>query len=354
MPAGGAPMDGADRAENRGNMRARRGSVLTSKNSIIGAVPGAVAGALILFLFPGGLPLRILAAGLALLVGYALGVIVTSHSRGLDDSIYILRLREELRASQNHLMENATFESLGAYLEIAAHQMKEPLDGVLQGVESLSGDAALPEGPRQAISALRKEAGVLHETLRHLAVYSMSKPGRAPFSVNTLVRQAILLCRHRAEEKRIRFEERYAVIPPVFGPAGRIGGALLNIIVNAVEAMPNEGGTIVIETAHEGDHVTATVRDGGIGIRPEHLGKIFDPFFTTKPEKSATGLGLWAARQSLDIIGADLRVKSSPHEGTEMTVVFKQAAPLRPGREGTTYPPELSENTAEENGRRIA
>ncbi len=69
MPAGGAPMDGADRAENRGNMRARRGSVLTSKNSLIGAVPGAVAGALILFLFPGGLPLRILAAGLALLVG---------------------------------------------------------------------------------------------------------------------------------------------------------------------------------------------------------------------------------------------------------------------------------------------
>ena len=134
----------------------------------------------------------------------------------------------------------------------------------------------------------------------------------------------------------------------------RVHQALFNIIVNAVEAMPFGGGTIVVETAHENDRVIARVRDSGIGIRPEHLSRIFEPFFTTKPEKRGVGLGLWAARQMLDIVGADVTVNSTPLQGTEVTLNFPQAAPLRPGREGELHPPELPTNTADDRGRRIA
>ena len=194
----------------------------------------------------------------------------------------------------------------------------------------------------------------LNETLRHLAGYALSKPGRAPFSVNVLLHEAILLCRRRAAEKQIAFEERYGVLPPVMGSATRVHQAIFNIIVNAVEAMPFGGGTIVVETIHENDRVIARVRDGGIGIRPEHLSHIFEPFFTTKREKKGVGLGLWAARQMLDIVGADIAVKSTPLQGTEVALSFPQAAPLRPGREGESHPPELPRNTADVGDRRIA
>src|SRR5258706_6186966 len=132
------------------------------------------------------------------------------------------------------------------------------------------------------------------------------------------------------------------------GPATRIHQEIVNFIVNAVGAMPFGGGTIVVTTSHENERVVARVRDTGIGIRPEHLPRIFEPFFTTKPEKKSAGLGLWAARQMLDIIGADMAVTSTPFKGTEVTLVFRQAAPIRAGREGTTHPPELPRNTADD------
>ena len=293
------------------------------------------------------------AAGIAIAC-YLVGVVLAYRDQEGADLEYILRLREELRLSQDHIMETASFESLGAYLEIAAHQIREPLQAVQAGVDSLATEASLAGQARAALEGLRQKVGTLQGSLRHLAAYTLTRPGRAPFSVNHLLRDAIRLCRHRAEEKKIVFAERYAVIPPVFGPAGRVEQALLSVVINAIEAMPFGGGTILVETAHENDRVAARVRDGGIGIKPECLPHIFEPFFTTKPEKSGVGLGLWAARQTFDLIGADVSVRSAPFQGTEVTILFPQAAPLRPGREGTNHPPELQRNTAGESDRRIA
>jgi two-component system NtrC family sensor kinase len=285
---------------------------------------------------------------------YGIGVLIAHRRRAIADARALLEVQEELRFSQDHIMTNETYRSLSAYLEIAAHQMKEPLRALSTGLDALAAETGLTEEAQKRVGALKTHMENLNGTLRHLAGYSLTRPGRAPFSVNILLRESILLCRRRAAEKKILFEERYAVVPPVMGSAMRVQQALFNVIVNAVEAMPFGGGTIVVETAHENDRVVARVRDQGIGIRPDHLPRIFEPFFTTKPEKNGVGLGLWAARQMLDIIGADITVKSAPLQGTEVGISFPQAAPLRPGREGTAHPPELGKNTADDRDRRIA
>jgi signal transduction histidine kinase len=201
---------------------------------------------------------------------------------------------------------------------------------------------------------VRAECEALSRALGPLAVYSLTRPARAPFSVNTLLQEAIALCRHRAEEKKIVFEERYSVVPPVFGPAGRVQQALLNVVVNAIEAMPHAGGRITVETAHADGVVRATVRDAGIGIRPEHQARIFEPFFTTKPQGGGSGLGLWVAREALRPIDAGIEVTSAPHRGTEVAITFPASAPLSTGRAGTEHPPEIGRNTADEGDRRIA
>jgi signal transduction histidine kinase len=336
-------------------MRRRRASTWTSRAAIAGALGGAAVAAAARI--PAGAD-GVLSGALAVLgpivAGYAVGVIAAHRRREAEDIAYILRLREELRASQDHIMESATFRSLGTYLEIAAHQLREPLNRLAAGVQGLAADVALPEPLQRAVAGLSTQLEAVQGVLRHLSSYALTRPARAPFDVNDLLREAILLVRHRAEEKAIVFEERYAVVPPVFGPASRVQQAVLNVIVNAVEAMPFGGGTIRVETAHEGDRVTARVRDGGIGVRPEHLPRVLDPFFTTKPERSGVGLGLWATKQALDLIGADIALTSVPLQGTEVVMSFPQAAPVRAGREGADHPPELPLNTADERGRQIA
>jgi signal transduction histidine kinase len=319
----------------------------------IPAVYGAVAGmamAVSAWFLPGPWDgaLRSAAGPALALAAYTLGVLVACRRRAIDDALLTLEMREELRLSQDHIMAGETYRSLGAYLEIASHQMQEPLRAVLGAAGSIASRAGLPEDLRKQVEALKAGTDGLAGTLHHLAGYALARPGRAPFSVNVLLHEAILLCRRRAAEKKIVIEERYGAVPPVMGPAARIHQAIFNIIVNAVEAMPFGGGTIVVATAHENERVIARICDSGIGIRPEHLPRIFEPFFTTKPEKKSVGLGLWAARQMLDIIGADITVKSAPFQGTEVTLVFRQAAPVRPGREGTVHPPELPRNTADD------
>ncbi len=326
-----------------------RRSPWVSGPAVLGAVAGMALASLAWFLTGTWDGVLRAAAGPALaFAAYVLGVLVACRRREIDDARMILEMREELRLGQDHIMAGESYRALGAYLEIASHQMKEPLQAVVGAAGAIASCAGLPEDLRGQVEALKAGTDGLAGTLRHLAGYTLARPGRAPFSVNVLLHEAILLCRRRAAEKKIVFEERYGAVPPVMGPATRIHQAIFSIIVNAVEAMPFGGGTIVVTTAHENGRVIVRVRDSGIGIRPEHLPRIFEPFFTTKPEKKSVGLGLWAARQMLDIIGADITVTSAPFQGTEVTLVFRQAAPIRPGREGTAHPPELSRNTADD------
>ena len=327
----------------------KRHSPWVSRTAAAGAVAGTTL-AVGAWLLPVAwdATLRALAGPAVALLAYTFGVLLAFRRQESDDLRTLLELREELRLSQDHIMAGETYRSLGAYLEIASHQMKEPLQAVVGAAASIAARSDLSSDLRKQVDSLKAGTDGLAGTLTHLAGYTLARPGRAPFSVNVLFREAILLCRRRAAEKNIVFEERYGDVPPVMGPAARIHQAMLNIIVNAVEAMPFGGGTIVITTTHEGERVTARVSDSGIGIRPEHQLRIFEPFFTTKPEKKSAGLGLWAARQMLDIIGADISIVSAPFKGTEVTLVFRQAAPIRPGREGTVHPPEIPRNTADD------
>jgi signal transduction histidine kinase len=332
----------------------KRSSAWLSRSAIAGTAGGALLAAALRLAGMEGAPLAMLPLLGLIAAGYAIGVLITFRRRAAEDLAYILRLREELRASQEHIMENATFRSLGAYLEIAAHQLRDPLQKLTAGVQGLAADVALPGEVRESVAAARGQLDAAQQVLRHLTAYTLTRPARAPFNVNDLLKESILLVRHRAEEKKIRFEESYAVVPPVFGPASRVQQAIFNVVVNALEAMPFGGGSIQIATSYENDRVIARVRDSGIGVKPEHAARVFDPFFTTKPEKNGVGLGLWAARQTFDLIGADITLAGAPFKGTEVVMSFPQAAPLRAGRIGTAHPPELPVNTAEDRGRQIA
>ena len=323
-----------------------RGPDVLSFPALFGGAAGLAAAAAFAWLFPEGRSQKVLAAAACAAVGVRWGVLLRHRRRIRRQADRISRFRQELRLSQEHILSTGSFRSLGAWLDATMEDLRAPLRDLAAGSRSLASDTLLPEGTRRTAEQVAARSEEVGRLLGPLVSYALPAPSKAPFNVNNLLREAIDLCRHRAEERGIRFEERLAVVPPVFGPAGRVQSALLNVIVNAIEAMPHGGGDILVETSHQGERVVVRVRDSGIGIRPEHLGKVFDPFFSTKPDRGCAGLGLWETRESLDRIGGSIAVRSVALEGTEVTLSFQQSAPLAAGRAGVEHPPELKRNTA--------
>ena len=109
------------------------------------------------------------------------------------------------------------------------------------------------------------------------------------------------------------------------GNETQLSQLLLNLVMNAFQAMGEEGGEITVSTAVEGEDVVFTVRDNGPGISEEIRDKIFDPFFTTKESGAGTGLGLAIARQAVEDHRGRIEVDSTPGEGTEFRVYIPKA-----------------------------
>jgi signal transduction histidine kinase len=118
-------------------------------------------------------------------------------------------------------------------------------------------------------------------------------------------------------------------LPRVVCAPQQLRQVFLNLIVNAAQAV-EAGGTVLVATRRDGDHVIVSVADDGCGIPPDLLDRIFDPFFTTKPVGVGTGLGLGIAHQIVSSHGGDIQVESTPGSGT----VFRVRLPAERARMG--------------------
>ena len=111
-------------------------------------------------------------------------------------------------------------------------------------------------------------------------------------------------------------------VPRILGDAAELREVFTNLILNAVDAMP-EGGMLKISSSHQGSCVLVEVSDTGVGIPPENIAKIFEPFFTTKA--SGTGLGLSVAHDIIKDHNGTIDVQSTPEHGTRFILSFPVA-----------------------------
>jgi two-component system NtrC family sensor kinase len=177
--------------------------------------------------------------------------------------------------------------------------------------------------------------------VKNLLTFSRQAPShREPNDLNTLVRRATLLVKHKLEMQNIELKESFAPdLPPVLCDANQIQQVALVLMVNASEAMP-KGGVLEVSTAldAESEQGTVRVKDTGCGIPEDVLPRIFDPFFTTKEDQNRTGLGLAVAHSIVEQHAGDISVRSAPGEGTEFMVRLPLAAAVeacvKPGAGG--------------------
>jgi len=143
---------------------------------------------------------------------------------------------------------------------------------------------------------------------------------RVPVDIAHVVQSVLRLVRAEAA-LRARLSVDVAARPMVSGSATRLGQVLLNLLLNALQAMPQrpiEQNQVTVSLREHGRHAVLRIADNGSGIEPSQLARIFDPFFTTK--QKGTGLGLAISRQIVEELGGEIDVESTLGSGTTFTV----------------------------------
>jgi two-component system NtrC family sensor kinase len=245
---------------------------------------------------------------------------------------------QELKAAHQKLLQSDRLASLGQLSASVAHEINNPISGVLN-LSMLLQRLLRDDGiPKERLPEFRKYLGqVVQETSRVgrivsdlLAFSRRSKSQRSKADLNRIVRSTLSLVDHKLRLSNLRAEVVLDEnLPQVFCDASQMQQVVLNLVLNAAESTHGkEGGWVRVETAPGPGpgNLTLSVSDNGEGIPAENLDKIFDPFFTTKPEGKGVGLGLAVLYGIVQSHGGDVVVESTPGAGTR----FKVTLPVGP------------------------
>jgi len=241
---------------------------------------------------------------------------------------------KQLQTAQRKLIQADRLATLGQLSASVAHEINNPVSGVLNLsmlLERLMANGAYPPGReaefRKYLGLISSETARVGRIVSDLLAFSRrSKPQRAPADLNKLVRSTLGLAGHKL--KLINAEivlELQENLPPVECDASQMQQVILNLVFNGAEAMQSCGGgklTIQTRLLPGESNVELCVRDTGEGIAPENLHKIFDPFFTTKADGKGVGLGLAVLYGIVKAHEGEVEVTSQRNEGTTFTVTL--------------------------------
>ena len=227
---------------------------------------------------------------------------------------------------QRTLTEQAGFAEVGALAAQVAHEIKRPLAGIKSAMELIEQEYAMSDAEKRLLGRVEDELEHVDETIRDLM--SLAKPvglQAQTMDLHAVIDGALVRLAGLPGADRVTVEREYdRAVPPLQGDPTRLEQAILNLSVNAVEAM-GEGGRLTIATHLAGDEVLVDVRDTGSGIAPENIERVFKPFVSTKPQ--GTGLGLPLVARVVAAHHGRISVESEVGRGTQ----FHIRLPVKPG-----------------------
>jgi len=247
----------------------------------------------------------------------------------VEGLLAIVRDMTAQRELETQMHQSEKLTALGQVAGGIAHDFNNLLQAILGYSQLMTKNMGNTDVVRRGLSVIETAALGGAETVRRIQKFARLRPDEPFVSVelNQVIQDAVAITRPRWEERvakggvPLRLDLRLTPLPEVMGRPSELNEVVTNLILNAIDAMP-QGGTLGIYTRPEGDeHVVLTVADTGVGM-PEHVRKrIFDPFFTTKGE-GGTGLGLSVSYSIIQRHGGEIRVESEPGRGTTFTVVL--------------------------------
>lgn len=230
-------------------------------------------------------------------------------------------LQEQLR----HADRLATLGQLAAGV---AHELNEPLASILGFSQLSAKESGLVDQTRQDLDRIVNAALHAREVIRKLLVFAReTTPMRTELNVSELVEDGLFFLELRCKKAGIELIRNLSPsLPRLVADRSQLMQVLTNLVVNAVQAMP-DGGRLTITTSPVGKYVQLTVEDTGSGMTDEVLKKAFNPFFTTKAVDQGTGLGLSVVHGIVSAHGGTVKVESKVGHGTTL-IVRLPASPL--------------------------
>ncbi|MFL5755885.1 MAG: sensor histidine kinase [Chloroflexota bacterium] len=247
---------------------------------------------------------------------------------------------DEMRRVQDGLVSASRQAAIGDLAGAVAHEVNNPLTGVLGYAELLLAELPADDPRRADVDVIHSQALRAREIVRSLMEFARPKVAeRRPVDVGELVRKTLDLLRYHVSRNGVHIEESYADLPTVELDAGAIEQALIHVLTNAVQAMAS-GGTLRVATMARGDEVAIRVEDDGVGIPAEIVGRLFQPFLTTRSTAGGTGLGLAMSHGLVTAHGGRIEISSAPGVGTTVEIILPSAPP------SNSWPESLSASDA--------
>ncbi len=229
------------------------------------------------------------------------------------------KLQEQLR----HADRLATMGQLVAGI---AHELSEPLGNILGFAQLVKNNQNLPEQISQDIEKILKASLHAREIIKKLMLFSRQVlPTKTKCNLNQIIEEGLYFLEFRCSKEEIELIRSLSSdIPEINADHGQLTQVLVNLVVNAIQAMPN-GGRLIIKTVVRNDHVVLIVEDTGIGMTEEIIKQLFTPFFTTKESGHGTGLGLSVVNSIVASHGGSIKVHSKVDEGTRFEIELPAA-----------------------------
>ena len=233
---------------------------------------------------------------------------------------------EELRKTQEQLIQSAKLAAIGELASNVAHEINNPLTSII-GFTELAREDDDKEMIRNSLDIIEKEALRAREIVKQLLGFARKKPLQlAEIKINDVLKDVVILSSSQARMSKVKISEGYEQVPITIGDVDQLKQVFLNIMTNAVHAMPH-GGVLTIKTSMVGDYIFVSIADTGQGIPQELRQRIFEPFFSTKKD-SGTGLGLSISYRIIQDHGGRIDVESEEGKGTTFVVRLPVKVPV--------------------------
>jgi two-component system, NtrC family, sensor kinase len=243
-----------------------------------------------------------------------------------DRAVVFYRETTEEKALTRSQIETEKMVSVGTLAGGVAHEINNPLGGILAFAQLMKRDDGRSAGDLESLGLIEESALRCKQIVESLLKFARKSriDERKPFDLSACVEDAVGLFKMQLKHKKgVKLEVAAPKgLPRIDGDAGQLAQVLLNLMQNSAQALPESGGEISISTGTEGQSTWVKVRDTGSGIAKETLPLIFEPYFTTKPPGVGTGLGLAISQRIVRDHGGRLEVATEVGKGCTFTAYF--------------------------------
>lgn len=242
-----------------------------------------------------------------------------------DDLLKRLKLsKQQLETAQKQVYQSEKLASIGRLASGVAHEINNPLNGIKNCLYAIQKEPDNKEQTTEYLALINEGMSYIENVIKKLLGFARQQTQITDsLNINELIENVYKLLEYKFKQKQVVvILNLLEDIPAISGDNQLIQEVIMNILINAYDAISEKGEIEIKSGINDEKHIFFSIRDNGIGLNENELDKIFDPFYTTKDPGEGTGLGLWVSLGIIENHNGQIKVNSIPNKETNFTVIL--------------------------------